>query len=596
MANLKNVIYLSNEDYETLVSTGTVTIDGDTLTYDENNVYVTPDKLASSTEDGLMSSADKIKLDGLDKVIDLGTLTYDSTLGAYKVTGTLTAEQLSFVNNVNDVVFTATVGSGLLFFTHQANNYDGNSEKDYFYNFLTVQTTSGSTYIQGSYGGVEVNPSTGDFTCMVKPVQKEIITSHQSIKSLDTTATTAQSTSSSEAIAGSGTITLHKVAKTGTYSDLIGTPTIPTVNNGTLSIQGNGTTASTFTANQSGNTTLNIKGSGATTVTKSADNEITVSSTNSDHYPTTFTWTNGTTAGPTGSLTGNSGFTAVSFGAIPTASTTQSGIVTNTSQDFGGEKTFKYLVADRRDSGQSPLTIVHNIENTDGGFLTIKDAEYEGDTVYGQIVCRMEEYDTVEDSSMDLIFRRLEDGEEHYVAYISDIPNTMTQAQFDEATPGVAPSQVFSIVDVIYPVGSVYMSVSQIEATKTTTGKMGCPIAELGGTWVRIEGQFLLSATNGATVVTNDKTGNASVGAGSTGGEGTHIITADEGPYHSHFLRIRDVNGGGSTQGPSSTVQASISWSNYCDDGGSYTGSSGQNLPHNNMPPYLAVYMWKRTA
>ena len=54
------------------------------------------------------------------------------------------------------------------------------------------------------------------------------ITSHQSIKTLDTTATTAQTTSASESITGSGTIKLHKVAKTGTYSDLIGTPTIPT--------------------------------------------------------------------------------------------------------------------------------------------------------------------------------------------------------------------------------------------------------------------------------------------------------------------------------------------------------------------------------
>lgn len=44
---------------------------------------------------------------------------------------------------------------------------------------------------------------------------------------LDTTATTAQSTSSSEALSGS--VTLHKVAKTGTYSDLIGKPTIPDV-------------------------------------------------------------------------------------------------------------------------------------------------------------------------------------------------------------------------------------------------------------------------------------------------------------------------------------------------------------------------------
>lgn len=52
-----------------------------------------------------------------------------------------------------------------------------------------------------------------------------ISASHQSIKTLDTTATTAQSTNTSEAIAGTGKITLHKVAKTGTYSDLIGKPT-----------------------------------------------------------------------------------------------------------------------------------------------------------------------------------------------------------------------------------------------------------------------------------------------------------------------------------------------------------------------------------
>lgn len=57
------------------------------------------------------------------------------------------------------------------------------------------------------------------------------ITSHQSIKSLDTTQTTAQSTSSSEAIAGSGTIKLHKVSKTGSYNDLLDKPTIPDTSN-----------------------------------------------------------------------------------------------------------------------------------------------------------------------------------------------------------------------------------------------------------------------------------------------------------------------------------------------------------------------------
>ena len=56
---------------------------------------------------------------------------------------------------------------------------------------------------------------------------------HQNIKTLDTTATTAQIASDSEAIAGSGKITLHKISKTGAYSDLIDAPGV------TVSLQGN---------------------------------------------------------------------------------------------------------------------------------------------------------------------------------------------------------------------------------------------------------------------------------------------------------------------------------------------------------------------
>lgn len=51
---------------------------------------------------------------------------------------------------------------------------------------------------------------------------------------------------------------LHKVATSGSYSDLTNKPTIPTVNNGTLTIQKNGTNVATFSANQSGNATANI--------------------------------------------------------------------------------------------------------------------------------------------------------------------------------------------------------------------------------------------------------------------------------------------------------------------------------------------------
>ena len=93
-----------------------------------------------------------------------------------------------------------------------------------------------------------------------------VLTSHQSIKTLNTNNTTSQTASASEALSGSGTINLHKVAKTGNYNDLSNRPTIPTVNNGMLTIQKNGTTVQTFSANQSGNVTANI-----TVPTKASD-------------------------------------------------------------------------------------------------------------------------------------------------------------------------------------------------------------------------------------------------------------------------------------------------------------------------------------
>jgi len=84
-----------------------------------------------------------------------------------------------------------------------------------------------------------------------------------SVKTLDTTATTAQSTSASETISGSGSITLHKVAKTGTYSDLIGKPTIPTVNNNTITLTQGGVTKGSFTLNQNSDATISLDGGGA---------------------------------------------------------------------------------------------------------------------------------------------------------------------------------------------------------------------------------------------------------------------------------------------------------------------------------------------
>lgn len=60
--------------------------------------------------------------------------------------------------------------------------------------------------------------------------------------------------------------------------------TLADLGNGTLTIQGNGAAASTFTANQSGNTTLNIKSGSGITVSKSAANEITITNSGGVKY------------------------------------------------------------------------------------------------------------------------------------------------------------------------------------------------------------------------------------------------------------------------------------------------------------------------
>ena len=62
-----------------------------------------------------------------------------------------------------------------------------------------------------------------------------------------------------------------------------------------------------------------------------------------DNTPTAFSWTGGTTAGPTGSLTGN-GMSAVNFAAIPSASESASGVVTTEAQTFTGVKTFNETI------------------------------------------------------------------------------------------------------------------------------------------------------------------------------------------------------------------------------------------------------------
>lgn len=126
-----------------------------------------------------------------------------------------------------------------------------------------------------------------------------------------------------------------------------------------------------------------------------------------------------------------------------------------------------------------------------------------------------------------------------------------------------------TLVNLIYPVGSIYMSVNSTS-----------PATLFGGTWSQLKDRFLLGC--------GDAYSN-----GATGGDATHTLSIDEIPSHNHGYGVYnasaytplEINHMAAYCG----VQNGTGW-------GSNTLFTGGGKAHNNMPPYLAVYMWKRTA
>lgn len=146
------------------------------------------------------------------------------------------------------------------------------------------------------------------------------------------------------------------------------------------------------------------------------------------------------------------------------------------------------------------------------------------------------------------------------------------------------------LVDLIYPIGSIYISVNDSD-----------PGILFGGTWERIQDKFLMSA--GSTYA-----------PGTTGGEATHTLTVDEIPTHQHepssdgygFLTYKADGTAGRIKVASST-STSARYTHVGTAGATSTSESGlsynintslvgEGKAHNNLPPYLAVYVWKRTS
>ena len=91
-------------------------------------------------------------------------------------------------------------------------------------------TTNGNTYLKLFDNDIKRSQHliNGGGATTVTSNDSGTITVATPIKTLDTTSGSGLGNGRSENIAGSGTIYLHKVAKTGSYNDLVNKPTIPT--------------------------------------------------------------------------------------------------------------------------------------------------------------------------------------------------------------------------------------------------------------------------------------------------------------------------------------------------------------------------------
>jgi hypothetical protein len=127
----------------------------------------------------------------------------------------------------------------------------------------------------------------------------------------------------------------------------------------------------------------------------------------------------------------------------------------------------------------------------------------------------------------------------------------------------------------VYPVGSVYINASVSTNPATLLGF---------GTWEAFgAGRVMVGLDAGQTEFDT---------LGETGGAKTHTLTVNEIPSHSHTTVVNLSN----PDSPNSTPAVTNSANNSGTFDPVADGATGGGLAHNNLQPYIVVYMWKRTA
>lgn len=139
------------------------------------------------------------------------------------------------------------------------------------------------------------------------------------------------------------------------------------------------------------------------------------------------------------------------------------------------------------------------------------------------------------------------------------------------------PISVSLIVDALYPVGSVYISMNSAMPKMLTTGR----------TWEAITGDYVLRTITSGTGGTLSNAGNT----------GSTALTVAQIPSHRHSTEgasnvVTTAGTAGGWVGGSQTAFPVVAQDTYT----SYTGSGNGHTHTAGMPKNVAIYMWKRTA
>ena len=140
----------------------------------------------------------------------------------------------------------------------------------------------------------------------------------------------------------------------------------------------------------------------------------------------------------------------------------------------------------------------------------------------------------------------------------------------------------------MFPVGTIVKTVRNVN-----------PSTYLGGTWV--------AWGTGRVPVGVDTSQTEFNAVEKTGGEKTVKLGPEDIPEHSHFTNLKEYVKNGfvfsTGEGDSFAIyeppaSAGFGLSVQVDNPGAgvTTGTAGDDMPHNNLPPYITCYMWKRTA